>query len=195
MGGSKTSSKKKLKMATRPRKVSAEKTGGFLESGPITWLAGTHSPPSKIPHTIFAKISELFNNDCNLTHKALDSFIHDSVTLGGGALRTLHCTDGQLITLPRSVGLLANLETLVCSFNSLTYLPESIGQLAHLTTLRCINNHIASLPESVGQLACLKTLECTNNSLKTLPESIGRLARLEQLRCSRTKLKSLPESI
>ncbi len=99
------------------------------------------------------------------------------------------------MTLPESIGQLAELQELNVSYTALTTVPESLGQLAQLQKLEVQCNQLTALPECVGELTQLKELSVHNNQLSTLPESLGRLPQLQDLDVGWNQLTRLPELI
>jgi Leucine-rich repeat (LRR) protein len=101
-------------------------------------------------------------------------------------------------SLPKSFGILLNLEALDLSRSSLEELPNSISNLEKLRNLSfhgCSSLRI--LPESFSKLKLLKHLDLSDCcSLQLLPESFGNLSRLCFLNLSGcSELQKLPETI
>ena len=72
------------------------------------------------------------------------------------ALRWLHLSRNNLITIPDNIRLMKNLEVLKLDHNELEEVSEAIGGLKMLKWLILNNNKIRTLPESIGSLRALE---------------------------------------
>ncbi|KAK9116035.1 hypothetical protein Sjap_014982 [Stephania japonica] len=110
-------------------------------------------------------------------------------------LRTLHIAGVKLSKLSSSIGDLKHLRCLDLIQCSLLSLPKSIGKLGNLQILKLEENHLQALPSSIGDLKELRYLYLSKNMrLTSLPE-IGGLKSLHALRVCSCALEALPESI
>ena len=101
----------------------------------------------------------------------------------------------RLMTIPKSIGKLTNLQSLNLSNTYLSVLPDSIGNLMSLQSLELGHTELSELPDSIGNLTSLQSLKLSSTQLRELPDSIGDLTSLKSLDLSFTQLRELPESI
>lgn len=102
--------------------------------------------------------------------------------------------DGEL---PENLGQFKNLTTLVLNGN-LTTLPESVGELQNLKAVSFEGCKDLDLDQAIGVLANCPNVEYLSLAYMgqtTLPASIGDLTKLKHLRLGNNPLTSLPESL
>ncbi|PWN41371.1 PP2C-domain-containing protein [Ceraceosorus guamensis] len=110
-----------------------------------------------------------------------------------GALTSLDLSSANMAKLEETVFKnLPSLQTLILDRNQFVTLPDSIGELAQLDFLSCTNNLLAALPESIGKLGKLRRLHLHNNNLKSLPNSIWMCSSLASINASSNLLESFP---
>ncbi|KAG0903415.1 hypothetical protein G6F34_001141 [Rhizopus arrhizus] len=100
-----------------------------------------------------------------------------------------------MITLPRAIGQLVNLEILDVSKNQLEFIPDSIQYLKKLKALNLSKNKLTHIPKTFGQLLHLTVLLLNHNHLTELPNEIAHLHHLEHFDISHNRLKSIPAEI
>ncbi|TRY83632.1 hypothetical protein DNTS_003862 [Danionella cerebrum] len=117
------------------------------------------------------------------------------VTLDG-KLR-LDLSNLGIVTFPKCLIKLKNIEELDLSRNKIKAIPEFIGQLTGLCWLDLHSNHIERLPENIGHLGSLVHLNLCNNNLEStgLSPEIGRLRNLQVLNLGMNRLNSLPPTL
>ena len=107
-------------------------------------------------------------------------------------LKTLDLEGNQLTgTIPKELGLLANLETLWIENNTLTGgIPPELGRLTNLTELELGRNQLSgNIPSELGLLANLEKLNLSTNQLSgNIPSELGLLANLRELNLSTNQL-------
>lgn len=82
-------------------------------------------------------------------------------------------------SLPKSIGLLVNLEIFYLFFNKLTFLPDSFKSLTKLKVLDLNHNQLSSLPPSFQYLVSLEYLAIGDNCLTILPDFLSALISLK----------------
>ncbi|XP_043992472.1 leucine-rich repeat-containing protein 18 isoform X2 [Gambusia affinis] len=102
-----------------------------------------------------------------------------------------------LITVPRFLIKMRDLNELDLSRNQIQKLPEAIGTFTSLTKLDLHSNKLESLPESIGSLVGLTHLNLANNCLTTagLPSSLGFLCNLTSLNLGLNQIDALPSTL
>lgn len=102
-----------------------------------------------------------------------------------------------IITFPKCLLKLSNVDELDLSRNMIQKLPEDIGRLSSLRWLDLHSNKLESLPESIGDLVGLTHLNLSNNCLTSagLPSSLGSLTDLKSLNLGLNQLDALPLSM
>jgi len=101
----------------------------------------------------------------------------------------------DLVTLPPTIGNLANLQKLDIRFCGLSSLPFSFGNLKSLEMLQLWGNQFTELPASVTEMAALKDLHLNNNKLTTLPVEITNLTNLTYIDTQRNAICSVPPQV
>ncbi len=110
-------------------------------------------------------------------------------------LNVLFLSDNQLKSLPVEIGRLVNLGQLYIDRNKLTSLPVEIAQLTGLTWMFLSHNQLTSLPSEIGTLRNLEELFLNDNQLINLPPEIGQLTNLIDFSINDNQLTSLPLEI
>ncbi|XP_074531371.1 leucine-rich repeat-containing protein 18 [Halichoeres trimaculatus] len=102
-----------------------------------------------------------------------------------------------IITFPKCLLKLTNVDELDLSRNMIQKLPEDIGRLSWLRWLDLHSNKLESLPESMGNLVGLTHLNLSNNCLTSagLPASLGALTGLTSLNLGLNQLDALPATM
>ena len=110
-------------------------------------------------------------------------------------LKKLDLSQGEISTIPYSIGHLTMLRVLHLSQTKVSRLPDSIGALKVLRVLKLSQTKVSVLPDSTCALTMLKTLYLLQTEISILPDSIGALINLDCLDLSQTKISVLPHSI
>lgn len=102
-----------------------------------------------------------------------------------------------LITFPKCLLKLTNVDELDLSRNMIQKLPEDIGRFSSLRWLDLHSNKLESLPESISDLVGLTHLNLSNNCLTSagLPSSLGSLTSLKSLNLGLNQLDALPPTL
>lgn len=110
---------------------------------------------------------------------------------------SINYNNGNLKTLPNSLGNLKNLAKLHIRNSGIKKLPDSISNLASLRELSLESNkNLISLPDSLANLGNIEKFYLSNSTIESLPDWIGNLKSLSQLCLVENKrLTRLPESI
>ncbi|XP_057745803.1 putative disease resistance RPP13-like protein 1 [Arachis stenosperma] len=125
---------------------------------------------------------------------------HDSLLDSIGDLihlRYLDLSHSPIVTLPKSMCKLYNLQTLKLSFcRRLKKLPSNMQDLISLRHLDLSDTPIVEFPESLSKLYNLQTLKLNNcERLEKLPCNMQDLINLRHLDLSDTPIVELPESL
>lgn len=106
------------------------------------------------------------------------------------------------VSLPPSVGRLAQLDALTIEGGDLDTLPAEIGRLASLTRLTLGTLPLRSLPPEIGDLPSLRSLRISGSipmgrvtPIERLPDTITRLSSLEELFLWHLSLTELPPAL
>ena len=90
----------------------------------------------------------------------------------------------------------SRITSLDLSHNALTELPKSIGLLSNLQELNVACNNIQSIDEEgIAKLKQLRVLKINGNVITAIPSSIGKCKNLEQLVASENQIKEVPASL
>nr|XP_020498571.1 leucine-rich repeat-containing protein 18 [Labrus bergylta]XP_029134988.1 leucine-rich repeat-containing protein 18 [Labrus bergylta] len=111
--------------------------------------------------------------------------------------RRLTLSKMGIITFPKCILKLTNVDELDLSRNMIRKLPDNIGSFSSLRWLDLHSNKLESVPESIGNLAGLTHLNISNNCLTSagLPSTLGSLAGLKSLNLGLNQLDTLPPSM
>ena len=96
-------------------------------------------------------------------------------------VRVLKLTNGDLKTIPTTIGQLRNLEILELSHNQLRSLPEEMGDLHELRELWLDYNQLEYLPSSMVKLHNLEVLWVDHNPLTGIPEGVEELPNIQEI--------------
>ena len=110
-------------------------------------------------------------------------------------LRVLNLNINRIISLPKEFSCLTNLIEFDLSANGLTTIPKEVYSLTRLRILKLIDNNLASIPKEIVQLINLQTLDLAANQLISIPKEIMQLINLQKLILSGNELISIPNEI
>ncbi|NJL55090.1 TIR domain-containing protein [bacterium] len=100
-----------------------------------------------------------------------------------------------LLSVPDSVGQLANLSALDLSNNRIDSIPKSLKNLSNLTQISLSGNQFKLFPKELTQIRSLRVLIIHDNQFPSLPREIGGLVNLTQLYLQGNKSLSLPDEL
>ncbi len=107
-------------------------------------------------------------------------------------LEKLFCDGNNIVALPDSLTLCTKLQYLSIAHNlSVITLPATLGNLAELKYLIATGCKLASLPASIGKITGLIDLSVNSNLLTALPPEIVNLRNLYMLKLQANKLCTL----
>ncbi len=111
-------------------------------------------------------------------------------------LRILNISRNKFEVLPAEIGNLVNLRRLDINYaDSLISLPKAIGNLTNLEYLILYENNIRELPKEIGDLSNLKSLYCRFRKLIEIPKEIGKLENLISLKLILDSNTKIPKEI
>uniref|UniRef100_A0A3B5LY94 Leucine rich repeat containing 18a n=1 Tax=Xiphophorus couchianus TaxID=32473 RepID=A0A3B5LY94_9TELE len=131
------------------------------------------------------------------SEKELKKFAKKAINITQDGKRRLALSKMGLITVPRFLLKMSDLNELDLSRNQIQKLPEAMGALISLTSLDLHSNKLESLPESIGSLIGLTHLNLANNCLTSasLPSSLGLLCNLKSLNLGLNQIDELPSTL
>ena len=88
-----------------------------------------------------------------------------NITIQDGNITKLYAPQLSIQNIPKTIGVLTQLEGLELWENSITSLPPEIGQLSQLQELYLRDNHFLTLPTEIGQLPQIKEIYLHCNPL------------------------------
>ncbi|XP_063984453.1 protein lap1 isoform X2 [Diachasmimorpha longicaudata] len=100
-----------------------------------------------------------------------------------------------MMTLPKSMSRLTNLQRLDIGNNDFTELPEVVGDLTNLTELWIDGNDIRRIPANIEQLYRLNHFDCTMNAVHELPSEIQGWRDISIINFSSNELYQLPDTL
>ncbi|KAJ0067183.1 hypothetical protein NL108_012915 [Boleophthalmus pectinirostris] len=100
-----------------------------------------------------------------------------------------------IVTFPKCILNLDNIDELDLSRNQLEKIPNDIGDFLSLMVLDLHSNRLKSVPEAIGNLKKLEYLNLSNNFISTLPSTVGSLTHLKVFNVGMNHLDSLPTSM
>jgi len=110
-------------------------------------------------------------------------------------LESLDLSNNQLISLPKSLENLTQLKFLNLSYNQFITLPDWLGNLVQLEMLSVANNQLLALPKSLCNLTQLKSLFIYGNRLTSFPSWISKLELLQELSFGQNSFENIPNFI
>lgn len=110
-------------------------------------------------------------------------------------IRVINFSGCALISLPSTIGCLANLTHLIVPENRLKTLPGSIGSCQSLRVINASHNNLERLPNSLCDSPCLESLDLRYNSLLSLTQYLGRLTSLTALQVTNNTLINASRSL
>ncbi|XP_024860958.1 leucine-rich repeat-containing protein 18 [Kryptolebias marmoratus] len=111
--------------------------------------------------------------------------------------RRLTLSNMGIITFPKCLFKLTNIDELDLSRNQIQKLPDNIGDFSSLRWLDLHSNKLESVPGSIGNLLGLTHFNLANNCLTSagLPSSLGSLSNLKSLNLGMNQLDALPPTM
>uniref|UniRef100_A0A667WNZ2 Leucine rich repeat containing 18 n=1 Tax=Myripristis murdjan TaxID=586833 RepID=A0A667WNZ2_9TELE len=108
--------------------------------------------------------------------------------------RRLSLSNMGIVTFPKCLLKLTNIDELDLSRNLIQKLPDDIGNFRSLSWLDLHSNKLEAVPESIGKLMGLTHLNLCNNYLTSagLPATLGSLSGLKSLNLGLNRLDALP---
>ena len=104
-------------------------------------------------------------------------------------------SDEKLRAIPKSLGMLENLQRLFVLSPYISSFPENLVLPSRLTYISVSCQGITAFPECVTRLPLLKTLLFRDTGIAELPKTIGNLTQLDTLVLSGTGIRELPEEL
>uniref|UniRef100_UPI00358E2E38 leucine-rich repeat-containing protein 18-like n=1 Tax=Myxine glutinosa TaxID=7769 RepID=UPI00358E2E38 len=131
----------------------------------------------------------------NLSHMGLITF--PKCILQMKDIEELDLSRNGLEMLPETVGVFMQLQQLNVHSNQLQRLPNSLGKLRKLIGINASNNKLTvnGLPEEIRDLKSLRSLNLGMNALEIVPRLFASLTKLEELSLFDNQLRKLPESV
>ncbi|KAF7651116.1 hypothetical protein LDENG_00115990 [Lucifuga dentata] len=120
-----------------------------------------------------------------------------AVQLTAEGQRRLSLKKMGIITFPKCLFKLTNMNELDLSCNLIKKLPDDIGSFSSLRRLDLHSNKLEAVPESISKLEELTHLNLSNNCLTSagLPSALGSLTNLKSLNLGMNQLDALPSSL
>tara|TARA_Y100000589_G_scaffold262387_1_gene252661 strand:- start:286 stop:882 length:597 start_codon:yes stop_codon:yes gene_type:complete len=101
----------------------------------------------------------------------------------------------KLLSFPREIFNMIELEYLDLSKNKIDSIPEEIENLKNLRVLILSKNKLKKIPAELYKLKKLKILDLSSNDISKLPKGIKDLNQLEELNLWNTSVDNLPIDI
>lgn len=102
----------------------------------------------------------------------------------------------QVISFPKQLAELKNLQAIELRDSSLETLPDELGELEHITDFIMTGcKYVTEFPEFICNWSELIYLEITDTKIEELPPAIGNLGNLEDLNINQNLLVTLPSEI
>ena len=112
-----------------------------------------------------------------------------------GAVIKLILKKKKLLSFPREILKMTELEYLDLSKNKIDSIPEEIEKLKNLRVLILSKNKLKKIPTTLYNLEKLKILDLSSNDISKLPNGIKYLNQLEELNLWNTSVDNLPLDI
>ncbi|KAG8014191.1 PH domain leucine-rich repeat protein phosphatase 1 [Nibea albiflora] len=106
-------------------------------------------------------------------------------------LTEVNLSCNYLVSVPSSVGAMANLQTFLLDGNSLDELPNELGSLQRLSYVGLSFNQFNHVPQVLEQLASMEKLCMAGNNLETLTLQNFRLLRVKHIDLRLNKISSM----
>jgi len=112
-----------------------------------------------------------------------------------GGVTKLILKKKKLISIPREIFKMTELEYLDLSKNKSDSIPKEIANLKNLRVLILSKNKVKKIPVELYGLKKLKILDLSSNDISKLPKGIKGLLQLEELNLWNTSIDNLPYDI
>lgn len=109
-------------------------------------------------------------------------------------LESLILSDNRLVTLPKEIGTLRNLQYLYLGRNMLSAIPSEVAQLSELRVLDVQSNRLEYIFDEIGYLRKLEYLGIANNAIRTVPD-LSSLIHLKAFEAAYNHLRELPPGL
>jgi len=110
-------------------------------------------------------------------------------------LETLNLAGNKISSIPKEIIKLRNLKELILSGNLIISLPEEIGQLSNLTLLLLEGNPFTNIPDWIVNLSKINHFSFGSKELLTVPHWITKMSNLISLTINGLQRDTLPEWI
>lgn len=139
-------------------------------------------------------VSQRLYSDSAYNRIASHIKLSEAIADTGGVIKLI-LKKKKLVSIPKEIFNMTELEYLDLSKNKIDSIPKEIANLKKLRVLILSKNKLEQIPLELYQLKNLKILDINSNDISKLPRGIKGLLKLEELNLWNTSVDNLPVDI